>query len=368
MIKILHVADVHLGRRFRDHPEASETLSNARFETLERVVTTANEKNADILAIAGDLFERTSVKAQDVQRAVRTLNGFTGKAVLVLPGNHDFITDDSDLWSRFQREAEEHVFVLGKAAVLDLRDYDLNAVVYPCPCNAKHSENNMTGWVEGTEKDPSLVHIGLAHGSIEGVSPDFDQRYYPMTQRELTDAGVDIWLLGHTHITWPENPGPRDIIFNPGTPEPDGFDCRHEGRAFFITVDKDKKLQVEKLSTGKYLFVKQNEILENEQDMVKLLNSVRENSNVVLYLQVSGHLEPEVFNEWKSFINRIRESVLELKLDDSSLLQRVTGKQIKKEFPEGSFPHRLLSQLHEENDEEALQMAYQLIQEVKVEN
>ena len=73
------------------------------------------------------------------------------------------------------------------------------------------------------EKDPDKIHIGIAHGSIEGVSPDFDQQYFPMTKRELNISGVDIWLMGHTHITWPKKPGKKDIVFNPGTPEPDGF-------------------------------------------------------------------------------------------------------------------------------------------------
>ncbi|MDZ7721067.1 MAG: metallophosphoesterase [Balneolaceae bacterium] len=126
-----------------------------------------------------------------------------------MPGNHDYITEDSQLWDRFKKEAGGNVLVLDKKEPVDLSEYDLNAVVWPAPCHAKHSAENAVGWVKDEEKDPDKVHIGIAHGSIEGVSPDFNQQYFPMTVRELNSSGVDIWLMGHTHITFPEKPGKR---------------------------------------------------------------------------------------------------------------------------------------------------------------
>ncbi|MGH7889379.1 MAG: hypothetical protein ACRENF_02370, partial [Thermodesulfobacteriota bacterium] len=194
--------------------------------------------------------------------------------------------------------------------------------------------------------------------------------YYPMTQKELKDSGVNIWLLGHTHVTWPEIPGNRDFIFNPGTPEPDGFDCWHEGRAFFITINENKEIEAEILSTGTYRFVQRLETLEKKQDMKKLMDSITKNdhSYIVLQLTVDGHLDPEVYEEWKSTLPKLRKSVLELKLDDSDLLQRVTQERIRQEFPKGSFPYRLLSVFFEDEDEQALQMAYEIIQEVKDDN
>ncbi|MEQ9617733.1 MAG: DNA repair exonuclease [Deltaproteobacteria bacterium] len=370
MINILHTADFHLGRHFRDHPEAQDKLIQARYDTLESVVRLANEKKSDILSIAGDLFDRTSMNTSDVQRAVRAINGFSGKVVLVLPGNHDYITEDSELWSRFAKEADEHVIVLSNPKPMDLQEYDLKAMVYPGPCNAKHSNENAIGWIREVEKNQEMIQIGIAHGSIEGVSPDFEQRYYPMILKELKNTGVNIWLLGHTHVTWPEKPGNRDLIFNPGTPEPDGFDCRHEGHAFFITINENKEIEAEILSTGTYLFVQRLETLEKEQDLKKLVDSITKDdySHVVLQLTLEGHLDPELYDEWRSTLPTLRKNVLELKLHDSDLVQRVTREQIRQEFPEGSFPYRLLSEFFEDEDEQALQMAYEIIQEVKDEN
>jgi len=366
MLKIFHIADLHLGLRFNNHPEARESLIQARYETLEKLVGMANEKSAGILAIAGDLFDKTSMKVSEIQRAIQAINRFEGNVVLVLPGNHDYITADSPLWDRFKKETGENVLILDEKEPVDLSEFNLDAVVYPAPCHAKHSPKNATGWVEGVEKDSEKVHIGIAHGSIEGVSPDFDQRYFPMTVRELQHSGVDLWLMGHTHITWPEKPGKRDIIFNPGTPEPDGFDCGHEGRAFLHTIDEKKSIQTEILSTGSYRFLRVERSLNHQSDLDKLLEEFQkeEYRKSVVKLSVSGRPDPELYDEWQEKRQQIRDSVLELKPDDTNLRRKVTEEQIRKEFAEGSFPEQLLSSIPEQNEDE-LQMAYELIREVK---
>lgn len=362
---IYHTADFHLGRQFRDFPEAQETLSQARYNTLDTTVRQANEKQADLLAIAGDLFDRTSMNKREVKQAVQSINKFSGKAAIVLPGNHDYLAEGGDLWQWFKEEAEEHIIVPEKQEPVDLRPFGLEAIIYPGPCHAKHSVENAIGWVKDIDKDTELYHIGIAHGSIEGVSPDFEQRYFPMTQKELKEAGVDVWLLGHTHITWPEKPDRKDIIFNPGTPEPDGFGCPHEGRVFFLSLDKNKQIRAEIISTGQYRFEQLREQPENAQQVNKLVESITEGDydHVVLQLTVEGRLDPEGYEIWKDKIAEIRSSVLELRLDDSNLVRRVTKEQIRQEFAEDSFPHKLLSQFEGEVDEQALQMAYELIRE-----
>lgn len=366
-LKIFHIADFHLGRTFRNLPEAQDTLSEARYETLQKTIDKANELETDILVIAGDLFDRTSMKVGDIQKAVRAINQFAGEVVLVLPGNHDYITADSQLWDRFKKEAEDHVLVLDKKEPLELSVFDPEVVVYPAPCHAKHSADHAIGWVEDAEKYKEALHIGIAHGSLEGVSPDFNQRYFPMAIRELEQSGVDLWLMGHTHITWPEQPDKRDAIFNPGTPEPDGFSCNHEGCAFLHTVGEDKEITTEIVSTGTYRFVQKSEQVSSIRDVQDLVKQFGEDSwqQAVVELEVSGKLEEEAFEAWQDSRSQIRDSVLELRLDDTDVRRKVTSEQIQKEFSEGSFPEQLLSSFSEDKEEEELQMAFELIKEVQ---
>jgi len=98
-IRFFHIADLHLGLHFRNHPEAQETLAESRYQTLQKVVNLANKRKANILTIAGDLFDRTSMQVGEIQKAVQAVNQFEGNVALVLPGNHDYIMTDSSLSS-----------------------------------------------------------------------------------------------------------------------------------------------------------------------------------------------------------------------------------------------------------------------------
>jgi len=367
MIKIFHIADLHLGLSFRNLPEARATLFKARYETLQKTVNQANELDADLFVIAGDLFEKISLNVGDIQKAVKSINSFLGERALVLPGNHDYITPDSRLWDRFKKEAEEHVQVLDTKEPLPLEIDDREIIVYPAPCHARHSDENAIGWVEELAKDEEAIQIGIAHGSIEGVSPDFDGRYYPMSIHELEQAGVDLWLMGHTHITWPEKPGKRDIIFNPGTPEPDGFSCTHDGHAFLHTIDEQKHIETEIIHTGQYRFLKATEEIANLREVEKLISTYTDDhwQQKVLGLKVRGKVEQDVIDAWHEGRSKIRDSVLELRLDDSDVRLKVSKEQIHQEFSDGSFPEQLLSSFSDENEEEELQVAYELIKEVQ---
>jgi hypothetical protein len=172
--------------------------------------------------------------------------------------------------------------------------------------------------------------------------------------------------MGHTHITWPEQPDKRDIIFNPGTPEPDGFTCTHEGRAFLHTIDSLKNIKTEIISTGTYRFIQASEMISSSDEVSKLIEKYSGDSwqKHVLRLKVMGKLEEE-YNMWQDKRSQIRAAVLELQLDDSDVRRKVTTEQIQKEFTEGSFPELLLSNFSGKDEEEELQMAYELIKEVQ---
>ena len=61
-VKILHTADIHIGARDAFLGTAAESR---RFETLltfEKIVDLAKEKSADLLVIAGDLFENNTIE------------------------------------------------------------------------------------------------------------------------------------------------------------------------------------------------------------------------------------------------------------------------------------------------------------------
>ena len=373
-IKIFHTADLHLGMRFAGYPDVQDELINARYETLENMVEVANQESCTLFVMAGDLFDRTTLNVKDISMAARTLNEFEGELVIILPGNHDYYTHDSKLWNEFSKHAGDRILILKNPDIYDLNKYHLKIKIYAAPCSAKHSNENMIKWVnsrESTENDS--IKIGLAHGSLEGVSPDFNKTYYPMTRKELESSGLDLWLLGHTHLPWPENPDKNSRILIPGTPEPDGFDCKHEGSAFIIDMESSSNMKVQKVSTGKYRFFIDQVVLNDDKAIASMKQKYTgdEYSNMVLRLILKGRLRKEELESVEESIELINNGVLLLQIVKDELHESITPELINSEFTENSFPHQLLLSLLEEKKEisfKSLQKTYDIIREIRNEN
>lgn len=369
-LKILHTADVHLGLKFAGYPEIQTELTEARFTTLENLVRLANKEQCRLFVVAGDLFDHHRVAARDITRAAQILSEFEGVAA-VLPGNHDFIMPEGEgVLSRFKSQSGDRTMLLDRADVFDLTHYDISAHLYAGPCDAKHAGDNRIGWIKEHPKDQSVkFHIGVAHGSLEGVSPDTDGRYYPMTAGELNECGIDIWLLGHTdRLMYPDSPGRSSRIFYPATPEPHGYDIRHEGKAWLLEIDDDKNVKAQSLSAGRYRFMDIERTVNNvgETDAIKNEYTSPEYKNAIVRLSLSGRLLKDDYAALKEIRDAIKENVFHLEWDQSMVLERITRETIDREFSAGSFPHKLLLKLAEDEENEALQTAYELLQEESV--
>ena len=370
-IKIFHTADLHLGMRFAGYPDVQDELINARHETLENMVEVANQESCTLFVMAGDLFDRTTLNVKDISMAARTLNEFEGELVIILPGNHDYYTHDSKLWNEFSKHAGDRILILKNPDIYDLNKYHLKIKIYAAPCSAKHSSENMIKWVNSQKSSENdSIKIGLAHGSLEGVSPDFNKTYYPMTRKELESSGLDLWLLGHTHLPWPENPDKNSRILIPGTPEPDGFDCNHKGSAFIIDMESSSNMKVQKVSTGKYRFSINQVSLNNDNAITSMKRKYTgdEYSNMVLRLILKGRLRKEELDKLEEAIDLINDNVLLLQTVKDELHESITSDLINSKFTENSFPHQLLSSLLEEKEEisfKSLQKAYDIIREVR---
>ena len=87
MIKILHTADWHLGKRLDDFSRLPEQK-----EVLEEICLIVEREDVDVVLIAGDLFDTFNPSAEAQELFYKTLKrlGNNGKrAVVAIAGNHD---------------------------------------------------------------------------------------------------------------------------------------------------------------------------------------------------------------------------------------------------------------------------------------
>ncbi len=370
-LKILHTGDIHLGMTFksRSYPDnLRKILVESRFKTLERLVERANQKECHLFIVAGDLFHRTNVSREAVLRAVEILSKFNGNCVAVLPGNHDYLNEFDYLWKNFKENAFDNLLLLEESLPYDLKDYNLEAVLYPAPCHRKHSSENRLGWIrELEEKPPARWHLGIAHGSLKGVSPDFQSQYFPMEEEELKELGLDHWCLGHTHVRYPDLDSSQDCLYvYCGTPEPDGFDCNHSGYARITTIDHEGVLHSHTVNTGEFRFREIEKEVQSADDLYDLQQELAgEGENTLAKLVLRGTLPQEDYYRRHSIVEELKEVLTYFELEDSEVAMEITPETISTEFARDSFPYLLLSRLAERGENQALQEAYQLVKKVK---
>lgn len=377
MIKIFVTGDNHFGKKYDRYPEIRDRLVDNRFVCFEKMVEKAEQEGCDIFAVTGDLFDNcSSIRKSDVERVVRILAGFAGR-VLVLPGNHDYYTGEEKVWKDFDdalRTCDNNIIRLDRFEPYPIEIAKETVVIYPAFCRSKHSRENNLGWIKEMSVPKSgQINVGMAHGAIEGVTPDMQKEYFLMTEPELQAIPMDVWLVGHTHIPYPgglsedeEIGGYR--IFNAGTHAQTDLHNNTRGYGFIISVDKqgDKaQVSAKKYQSGTIFFYDiAVRVSSAEGDSLEALLQEKLDpleAESVVRLTVTGSVFSEEYSRRRELYKKYCDRFLSWELQDDELHEEITLDRVREEFAESSFAAKLMEAL--QGDQTELQMAYELLQE-----
>lgn len=377
MIKIFVTGDNHFGKKYDRYPEIRDMLVENRFVCFEKMVEKAEQEGCDIFAVTGDLFDNCSgIRKSDVERVVRILAGFAGR-VLVLPGNHDYYTGEEKVWRDFDaalRTCDNNIIRLDRFEPYPLDVGEETVVIYPAFCQSKHSRENNLGWIkEITVQKSGQINIGMAHGAIEGITPDMQKEYFLMTEPELQAIPMDLWLIGHTHIPYPDGLSEDEEIggyriFNAGTHAQTDLHNNTRGYGFIISIDKQKdKAQVsaKKYQSGTIFFydIKVQVSSAEGDSLEKLLQEKLDplEAESVVRLTVTGSVLCEEYGRRQELYKKYCDRFLSWELQDDELHEEITLDRVREEFAESSFAAKLMEAL--QGDQTEMQMAYELLQE-----
>ena len=379
MVKVFVTGDNHFGKKYDRYQTIKDKLIQSRFDVLQNMVHKAEAEECELFFVTGDLFENIyNIKVSDVKKVVDILAEFPGN-VIVLPGNHDYYTGDEKVWKDFDKELSriDHNITLIKS----FEPYYFDAgeervVVYPAFCQSKHSKDNNLGWIKEEEisKD-DIINIGVAHGTIQGVAHDEKEEYFLMTESELSAIPVDVWLIGHTHIPYPDvlkededTAGYK--IFNAGTHEQTDLSNNTEGNGFIISIEKkgsNAKVLARKYVSGRVHFydIDVNVSPNSDTALSDAIKSAIENkdTNSVVRINVYGSVKQSEYLEKDKIYREILGDYLTYEIVDNELSEEITIDKIREEFAETSFAAMFLEELTDDPTE--LQMAYQLLQSCK---
>jgi len=99
MIKLLHTGDIHLDSAFSGlDSRSAEIRRNELRSAFTSMITYARMNNADLIIIAGDLFDSEYVTKETISILRREFESFA-KPIFIAPGNHDPASQKS-IWHK----------------------------------------------------------------------------------------------------------------------------------------------------------------------------------------------------------------------------------------------------------------------------
>jgi DNA repair exonuclease SbcCD nuclease subunit len=374
MLKIFMTGDNHIGLKYAKYGEKAAFLAEKRISAFRDMVKKANEEECGLFVITGDLFENISgIAKRDIASLLNILSEFNG-TVAVLPGNHDYYDEDAKVWKDFKAASDSchNILILNEYRPYSVLAGDDEVVIYPAFCTSKHSkpgENNLD-WVKDENILPDETYrIGIAHGAVEGETIDSEGRYFLMTRKELEAIPVDAWLIGHTHVPFPNNLAKEfsacDKIFNAGSHVQPDVATNTEGSCFIIEISKDKKVKAKKFLSGNIRFYRP-EIKVSAGNMEEILErelSEFNSESVIDGMVISGTADKDEYEDRREIIENALARFVSGSYDDSALSRLISKELIDSEFAETSLSAAVLSALLEEPKE--AQLVYELLGELK---
>lgn len=380
MIKIFVTGDNHIGKKYNRYATIKEQLIKSRFDSMDAMVEKAEQEGCSLFVVTGDLFDNvSSIKTTDVKQVVDILSKFSGN-VLVLPGNHDYYTGEEKLWKDFEKYLDNqpnNISILNEYRAYEFEIGDEIAIVYPAYCQSKHSRDNNLGWIKESNiavDSAGTYNIGIAHGAIEGITPDMREEYFLMSEAELNAIPVDAWLIGHTHIQYPilnENEvGEGYKIFNPGTHEQTDLHNNTEGVCFIVELDNQGGMsttRVNKLVSGGIRYHDLKLVVNSESDK-ELYNGIEKltthiDNNSIVRICIEGSLKEKEYRDRGKIYEELLSRFMFYEIEDSDLGEEITIEKIRAEYSELSFAAQFMEKFM--NNPVELKMVYQLVNKCK---
>jgi len=237
VLKLLHTADWHLGRRFPSFPEdGQKKLSRARMDVVGRILDVARRYAVNAVLCVGDIFDDPDPGRDFWEGLAKTFQGRGDQhpPVIVVPGNHDPLTQES-VWAPshpFRARLPRWVHVVDRDDFI----YEISpqAVLYARPCRSKAGERDLAMELPAREPGDERLRIGCVHGCTFDI--DGYQTNFPIRRDAGVERGLDYLAIGDTHSF-------RDVTENlpvptvyPGTPEPTSFDETSAGRVAIVAL------------------------------------------------------------------------------------------------------------------------------------
>ncbi len=315
MVRIVHTGDMHFDSPFRALPASVAQLrKEEQRETFLRIVETVREKEADLLLLSGDVFDSRYVSPDTVSFLKEAFASIPKTAVLIAPGNHDFLAADSPYT---QTDFGENVHIFGA----QLESVEVGeAVVYGIGFGSRFQKESALPPFRMHKGDK--IGILLMHGDVSSES-----EYNPIAPAALSESGVSYVALGHVHSFSGFCRAGDTVYAYPGIPEGRHFDEETGGFIYgeidesganlsFVPVAKRKNCTME---------VSVTDISSTTALLQKIRKAlVRENLYKIV---LTGEMDSTMYIDTAFLEKELAVDCLYIKVKDKTTLRKEAGEE-----------------------------------------
>lgn len=343
MIRILHGADFHLDSPFqglsRDQAIVRREEQRALLTRLGRL---AEEREADIVLLAGDLFDSENTYHETAEQICTALSGLS-VPVFIAPGNHDPYTPRS-AWERIPFGDNVHVFTGENMECVRLPELGLR--VWGSAFTGRHRRAPLAQF-RAPEREEETLDVMVLHGEVGNPASD----YGPIAVGELAASGMDYVALGHIHTTSGLCRAGDTFYAWPGCPEGRGFDETGEKGVLLVELEPGT-CRAESVPLGGRRYEAKEVDITNTNDLLSAVRTVvgEDTCRDIYRLILTG--ESEEAPDIQSLERALEGRFFALEIRDETTLRRDIWAGRGQDNLKGLFLSRLYARLTAAETEE----------------
>jgi DNA repair exonuclease SbcCD nuclease subunit len=350
MLRLLHLADVHLGARHADLGDAAAAQRERQFAAFRAAVDLAIAEKVDIVLIAGDLFDSNTQPRRSVERVAAELKRLAAARIrtVIIPGTHDCY-ERASIYRTYDLPAlagagpdDDSVTVLTPdRPSIHLATCDV--VVHGPVFATKRAPHSPLRDLRVTHGEGATWHVGMVHGSI-AIPDKTDRDEVVITKDEIAATGLDYLALGHWHSAQQGRAGSTTYAYA-GAPEPVAVNQDGAGSVLLVELVEpgdasgDRHVRIEERRVGRTRFERVDldaAAVGSQPELVAALRA-RADPDLVLHVRITGVRPDELDVDPTEIEDQLRDAFLRLRVRDVSLPALTQGSLPSPDTIAGAF-------------------------------
>ena len=344
MVKLIHTADIHLGKVFEQFGSFGNQLRAQIKNTFRTVVNLASSEGAAAILIPGDLFDTSLPSPSDIRFFMELVRSVNPLPVVLLPGTwtHDgFLRNHFYRSSLFLNDRPDNliVFTSEQAETFKLASGSVSIhgrAVLP------ESGNPLEGMIPDRQ---ATFNVGMLHAGISLPQLSKDQNDGALTRVQVEQSGMNYLALGHWHAFRRYFDDCNTVVQYSGSPETLQFkDGSESGYVAVVTLGSGKAT-VEKRRVGHYSWMEHDvdctalaSITPLREEVLKLAGPEK-----ILRVKLKGTLASKESFDLEKLKDEIEPKFAYLDLDSSQLDDNLPLGTLEKEYRENTVEHAFVT-------------------------